>query len=157
MDIFKEHISEYSLIREAIGEYKLTIQEIQQVKKGNDIVCGNGVTVANDKLAYPIPTRRKFSYCTDTIYDPEIVPFIKDSDLLYHEAVYLDELREKAHERMHAITVEASEMALKAKVKALIVGHYSSRYKDLTPILHETQSIFANSYLVIGGKTYPVG
>ena len=155
--IFKEHLSEYSLIREAIGEYKLTIQEIQEVKKGNDIVRGNGVTIANDKLAYPIPKGRKFSYCTDTIYDPEIVPFIKDSDLLYHEATYLDELRDKAHERMHATTVEAAEIALKAKVKALLVGHYSSRYKDLTPVLHETQSIFANSYLAIGGKTYPVG
>jgi len=154
--VFKEHISTQNVRVEAIGKYALSVEEIQEVKKGNDIIRDNGIVIANDKLAHPLRKGRKFSYCTDTMYDPEIVQYVDSSDMLYHEATYLDELKDKARERMHATTVEAAQIAVAAKVKALIIGHYSSRYKNLDPLLTEAQSVFPESFLAIGGKTYAI-
>ena len=90
------------------------------------------------------------------MYEPEIASYIHQVDLLYHEATYLDELKDKAHERMHATAKEAAQIAQMAEVKKLIIGHYSSRYKVLTPLLDEAKLVFENTHLAIEGETHAI-
>jgi ribonuclease Z len=41
-------------------------------------------------------------------------------------------------------------------VKKLLLGHFSSRYGDLEPLLKEAKSYFTNSILSEEGKTYSI-
>jgi ribonuclease Z len=95
-------------------------------------------------------------YAADTQFLPELKQYFADADVLYHETTYLQADTSKAHLRMHATTVEAAEMALNSGVRKLLIGHFSSKYKDLSPFLEEAQSIFANTELALEGTTFDI-
>ena len=57
---------------------------------------------------------------------------------------------------MHATAKEAAQIAQMAEVKKLIIGHYSSRYKVLTPLLDEAKLVFENTHLAIEGETHAI-
>ena len=76
--------------------------------------------------------------------------------MLFHEATYLDDLKDKAKERFHSTTIDAATIAKKAKVDKLVLGHYSSRYKDLKPLLEEARTVFKNTELGIDGMRFEV-
>ena len=61
---------------------------------------------------------------------------------------------EKARQTGHSTTIDAATMAKKAKVKKLVIGHFSSRYNDLEELLAETKSVFRNTYLATDGSTF---
>lgn len=153
--IFREHHAKRNMKSDAIRAYGLSVEEIKLAQNGADITRDETV-IANDKLTHGPKPSRSFAYCTDTKYEPEIVPHVSKVDLLYHEATYLDVLRDKAHERMHATAKEAAQIAHMAGVKKLIIGHYSSRYKDLSPLLDEAKIEFDNTQLAIGGETHSI-
>jgi ribonuclease Z len=99
---------------------------------------------------------RSFAFCSDTVYSESIIPFIHGVDLLYHESTFLHEMVHLAEETMHSTAKQAATIAKKANVGQLIIGHYSSRYKDLSPLLDEAQKKFPNTVLGIEGKTIAV-
>jgi len=99
---------------------------------------------------------RSFAYCTDTIYDPEIVPFIDQVNLLYHEATYLHDLAHKARLRMHSTVKEAAMIAAQARVGRLVLGHYSGRYDDLSPLMQEATEVFPHSTIAIEGEVLKI-
>ena len=72
-------------------------------------------------------------------------------DWLYHEATYDDSLRVKAHNRYHSTSLEAATVAREAGVKHLIMGHFSKRYVDETPLLQEAQKVFPDTRLAHEG------
>ena len=47
-------------------------------------------------------------------------------------------------------------IAQKAQVAKLILGHYSSRYKDITLFKEEAQTVFENVALAEPGKVFNV-
>ena len=152
---FDEIRAEINVKVDAIRTFELTIEEIIALKSGGS-VFRNGQVVPHDRLIVPPKAPRSFAYCSDTIYDPDIVPLISGVDLLYHEATFMHDLVEKAHERMHATAREAAQIAAHAKAGRLIIGHYSSRYRDLRPLLEEAQAVFASSSLAIQGEIFDV-
>jgi len=153
--VIREHHQEDNIDSEAIDRYKLTVEEIVSIKKGASITR-DGVTLERDRLILPAKISRSFAYCTDTVFDPSIIERIKGVDLLYHEATYTHDLADKARLRMHSTAREAATIARDARVKKLIIGHYSSRYTDLTPLLKEARDIFAESYLAIEGEIFNI-
>jgi ribonuclease Z len=90
------------------------------------------------------------------MYNESIIPQIEGVDILYHEATFLNELKERAKQTMHSTAKEAATIAEKAKVKRLIIGHYSQRYFDLTPLQDEAQAVFPNTLLAHEGETHEV-
>ncbi|MBW7893332.1 MAG: ribonuclease Z, partial [Chitinophagaceae bacterium] len=56
----------------------------------------------------------------------------------------------------HSTTRQAAAIAAKAGVKKLIIGHFSSRYRNLEPLLAEAQEIFLNTDLAIEGRKWKV-
>lgn len=120
-----------------------------KIKAGEDFVKDDGTVVANELLTKDPSKPRSYAHLSDTSYIPDVAEKIKGVDLLFHETTYLTQDEDKAKERGHSTAAEAARVALDAKVGRLLVGHYSSRYKDDTLFLKEAQTIFPN---VILGK-----
>jgi len=148
-----ETTSKLNVRSDKISEFELSVDEIKQIKEGRDIKR-NGHIIANSELTLTKRKRKSFAYCSDTVYDEDVIQYISNTDILYHEATYLDELRKQADERMHTTAKGAATIALKANVDQLIIGHFSSRYTELSPLLEESQSVFPNSYLAEEGTSF---
>jgi len=77
---------------------------------------------------------QKISYVVDLIGSDEnrenVVQLVKVSDLLYIEAYFLDEDRERAKERYHLTAKEAGRIAAEAGVGRIETMHYSPKYMD---------------------------
>ena len=103
-----------------------------------------------------IPAKRSYAYCSDTAYSEKIIPYVQKVDLLYHEATFMQDKAKAAAEKFHSTTVEAATIALKSRVKKLLIGHYSARYEELQPLLDEAREIFPETYLAEDGKTFTI-
>ena len=128
----------------------------EELKKGYDYITKEGITIANETVTIPNTPAKSFAFCADTRYDESIIEYIKNVTLLYHETTYLKDQPEKAYERFHSTTEQAATIALKAEVGQLIVGHFSSRYDNLSNFLIETTAIFPNTKLAKEGTTFPI-
>ena len=136
-----------------IGNYHIPVEQILAIKKGEDFITSSGEVIPNEKLISRRLTPRKYAYCSDTIYDEGIIEYIKNANLLYHEATFLNEMAARAKETFHTTALQAGEIAKKAEVTKLIIGHYSARYKDLQPLLEEARTVFKNTILAIEGES----
>jgi len=74
--------------------------------------------------------------------------------VLYHESTFLDSEEALARKTMHSTAKEAATIALKAKVKQLVLGHYSTRYESITLFKEQAETIFPNILLADDGKSY---
>ena len=99
----------------------------------------------------------KLAYCSDTAFDPDLVQHIEQADLLYHESTFTSELADRAKLTFHSTAAQAAEIAARAGVGRLVIGHFSSRYKSLDHFLSEARAIFPRTSLAEEGKTFPVG
>lgn len=90
---------------------------------------------------------RSAAYCGDTAVFPREAEWLRGVDLIYHEATYGSEMEALAVKRFHSTAAQAADVALKAGASQLVLGHFSSRYKDLTPLLDEARAIFPATFL----------
>ena len=74
--------------------------------------------------------------------------------MLYHESTFLSKHQDLANKTTHSTALEAGEIALKARVNKLILGHFSSRYKNLDEFRIEATSLFSNTFIAEEGKIY---
>lgn len=154
--IFREKKKPRSLIKEKLPDF-LTPPQLVRLKWGEDIQDTQGNLVLENKEVTLDPKRsRSYAYCSDSRYKPDLLPYLQHIDLLYHEATFTDDLRERAFYTFHSTARQAAEMALEAKVRHLIIGHFSVRYKNLTPLLAEAQAIFPKTDLAIEGSIFAV-
>ena len=140
-----------NLIKEKFPE-GILLQHIQQLKLGNDVYdeAGNLHYSANE-YTHMAEMPRTFAYCTDTKYDETIIPTIKNVDLLYHEATFTEEHAKRAGETCHSTASQAANIARLATVQKLVIGHFSSRYKDTATFLTEAKAVFPNTLLASEG------
>ena len=154
--LFKEKNKPRRMRKDKIEQYKIPIEEVPNIKAGGDYLLPDGKLINHIELTRPAQLSRSFAFCSDTSYNEEIIPQINGVDILYHEATFLDELKERARQTMHSTAKEAATIAKKARVGKLIIGHYSQRYYDLDPLLNEAQEIFPETFLAIEGKIFDV-
>jgi ribonuclease Z len=151
--IFRETLKSRRMDKSKVGG--LLLQQIVKLKGGEDVVDEQGKILLRSK-DYTLPPRPSFSYayCSDTQPDDSITQQIQGVDLLYHEATFLEDEKEKAKETKHSTAAEAGTVARDAKVGRLVIGHFSARYKDLTPVLEEAKRVFENTSLAIEGESF---
>lgn len=151
--LIREKPKQRRIIKEKIPE-GLLIQELLALKRGKDVLNDDG-SVKYDFREYTLPPRhsRSYAYCSDTRFTRQIIPYIQGVDLLYHEATFSEEMKERAVETHHSTAREAAEIARFSNVKKLVLGHYSTRFKDPAPLLEEAKSVFEESYLTVEGET----
>ena len=104
----------------------------------------------------PPPVPRSYAYISDTRPNQDLIPIIEGVDMLYHETTFLQEDGKLAHETYHSTSVQAAEIAKKADVKRLLIGHFSSRYKTLSEFETEARTVFPDTYAVNDGDVFEV-
>lgn len=154
--LFSEKPRLANVIKDKIEAYQIPYQVIPTIKNGADYTLEDGTVIPNEELTKPAGSPRRFAYCSDTMYSEAILPIIEGVDILYHEATFMHDLLSKAEKTMHTTAYQAAHLAQKANVKQLILGHFSSRYSDLAPLLKEAQNVFEQTTLVEEGKTIVV-
>jgi len=152
--LFHEKPGEANIRKDAIEKYNLTISDIVRIKKGDDFYGNQGKIVDSAELLLPPPTPKSYAFCSDTKYHPGIIPVIQGVDLLYHEATFADEHEKLAKKTTHSTARQAAMIAKEAGVKRLILGHFSSRYDDLSVLKKEAKEVFPNTTLVNDGDVW---
>jgi ribonuclease Z len=155
--LFKEKPRPRKIISDKIREFKIPFEKIEDIRYGADYTLLNGEIISNQVLTEAPSASASYAYCSDTKFTTDIVPLIKGVDLLYHEATFMEESKEKAADRYHSTAMEAATIAKMANVGKLIIGHFSARYQDLQPLLHEARAIFPNTELALEGDLFQVG
>jgi len=154
--LFTEKEALRSIKKEVIEFFRIPIKQIPLIKRGENFIAENGEIIENKQLTNPAPPPRSYAFCSDTAYYERIVPFIKNVDLLYHEATYDEKQKDVAGKRGHSTAKEAAQIAKLANAKRLIIGHLSARYTETDGILAEAREVFGNTDIAIDGKEYSI-
>lgn len=140
--LFAEKPRPNHILRDQIDYYQVPVYELNRIKNGADYVTPDGEVIANSVLTIPADAPRRYAYCSDTLYRPELVPQIKGVDLLFHEATFARTEEARARETHHTTAEQAGKIALEAEVKQLVIGHFSARYEDEETLLKEAEAVF---------------
>ncbi len=152
--IIKEAAKERSLNIDQIENHQVPIAAFKSIKAGENYINDKGEEISYLLLSHDPKPSKSYVYCSDTIFDMDIIPYIKDCTILYHEATYMEALADKALERYHSTAKQAGIIATHAQVHQLLIGHFSSRYDNLEPLLLEAKSIFPNTALALEGLKF---
>ena len=152
--LFQEKPDERKLDVEAVQRYHIHVAYYQKIKNGSDITLDDGTVVENEKLTFDPPPAKSYAFCSDTVYNEEIIPIIQNTDVLYHESTFLESEARLAEKTLHSTAKEAATIALKANVKKLILGHYSTRYDGLERFKKEAEEVFPNVLLGDDGLSF---
>lgn len=145
--LFAEKPTPNHIIREMIDFYQVPLYELNRIKNGADFVTPEGEVVPNGRLTTPSTPPRRYAYCSDTIYQPSLVDYVREVNLLFHEATFADSELQRAKETFHTTARQAAQLAKDAAVKSLLIGHYSARYEDENLLLQEAASVFPHTQL----------
>ena len=154
--LFKEKEKTRNLRKDMIDKYKLSIKDIVKIKSGEDYVTGDGSVVPNSILTLPPLKPRSYAYCSDTVYLKKIAGLIKDVDILYHEATFLEKDKDLAKLTLHSTAKQAASIAKEANAGRLLIGHFSSRYDNTELFEKEAAEIFENTEAVEDGNQYVI-
>ncbi|MEM8939130.1 MAG: ribonuclease Z [Bacteroidota bacterium] len=150
--LFREKQKSRRLNRAILFKYNLSKLEILDLKQGKDIYHKDGsIKYQNELLTLDPHPSYSYAYCADTRYKPELRDMIEGVDMMYHEATFAADMKKRAIETYHTTAAEAAQFAKDARVKKLLLGHFSARYKDLAPIINEAKTVFGNSELATEG------
>ena len=154
--IFREKPKQRHLIGEAVNFYNIPTYMRQAIKDGADYTTPDGDVIPNSRLTKDADPSRSYAYCSDTAPCPENCEYLKDVDLLYHEATFADSEKERAAQTFHSTARQAAEIARGSNAKKLLIGHYSSRYETLNTLLDEAKEVFPNTICAMEGVTVTI-
>lgn len=143
--LFEERCAARHLDKPAVDFYQVPRCCYPAILLGESYTAQDGSIIPNNRLTKPGRIPRRYAYCSDTEYFPNLIEQVRGVDLLYHEATFGEDLRARLATTAHSTAREAATIALKAEVKRLLIGHYSSRYTDVTPLLDKARSVFPNT------------
>lgn len=153
--LFKEKEKSRKINISAVKEFKeIDKCDYNNLKAGKDFKLDSGDVIKNSELTYNPEKPLSYAYCSDTSYKPTIIEIIDGVDLLYHESTFLTDKEYLAKKTGHSTAKQAATIAKKANVKKLVLGHYSSRYKNISLFKKEAQEVFENVSLAETGRVF---
>ena len=152
--LFKEKEGDRKLDMNAVLNNNIDVPYYRKLKQGFDVENKDGKLIKNETVTKTGAKPKSYAFCSDTAYNEAIVPVIKEVDVLYHEATFLEKNKKLALPTKHSTAIQAAEIANRAHVGTLILGHYSTRYNDLEAFRTEAQTLFQNVELAEDGKTF---
>lgn len=148
--LFREKQRPRRMCRQKVAQYQIPANFIESIKAGADYQY-EGESIPHKELTLAAMKSRSYAFCSDTAYHEPIIEQIKRVDLLYHEATFMNELASRAEQTLHSTASQAASIAAQAQVKKLVIGHFSSRYTQLTPLLEEAKDVFTQTVLASEG------
>ncbi len=126
-----------------------------RLKNGEDVKVGEILYRSSDYTEQGDPSK-SYAYCSDTMYNEQMLKEIQNVDLLYHEATFVEHLKDRAKETKHSTAMDAANIAKKAKVGKLLLGHISARYDSGDIHLNEALTIFSQAQVVEDGDIFEI-
>ena len=154
--LFREKEPPLNVDKAVIARYGLSIAQITAAKRGEGVQLDTGETIPAGQLTYRPYAPRSYAYLSDTNFSARAAGLCAGVDLMYHEATYAAAERKIARERGHATSAEAARAAVLAGARRLVIGHYSSRYKDEMQLVEEARALFAETYPATEGTTFTI-
>jgi ribonuclease Z len=154
--LFREKSKPLNVIKKQIETYGLGIADVVKVKRGEDFITESGELIPNRKLTLPPKRRRSYAYISDTAYEPAVAERVKGVDLLFHEATFSAKDTKLAAQTLHSTAAQAATIAKLAGVEKLLIGHFSTRYRDPVILEEEAREIFTHTVGVKDGDLYSV-
>ncbi|AOM80415.1 ribonuclease Z [Pedobacter steynii] len=154
--VFNEKKRLRKVIVEKLEEENIPLEYYPLLKRGVDLTLPDGTVLLNKDYTTDSDEPRKYAYCSDTLCDGSYFELIQNCDTLYHEATFLHEMLERANQTHHTTALQAAETAIKTGAKKLLIGHFSSRYKTLQPLLEEASQVFEHTQLAQEGSTFSI-
>ena len=139
-----------------LDKYNPDVKSIRAIKEGADFITNLGELVPNLECAVPARLPRSYAYCSDTLFHMPLMDILIGTSTIYHESTYLHDLQDKAFSRFHSTAKEAAEIAKGAEAEQLILGHFSSRYKDLEPFRKEAMTVFPKVEIAKEGESFEI-
>jgi len=152
--LFKEKPFERKLDIDKAEALQIDKAYYRKLKQGDDVVNEQGELISNATVTFEGHEPKSYAFCSDTAYKEAIVPLIKDVDVLYHESTFLEAHAHLCVRTKHSTAKQAATIALKANVKTLILGHYSTRYGGLQGFKTEAETVFKKVLLADDGKVF---
>lgn len=142
-------------INKKVVDIELTPLQINALKDGQDAVDRHGKILFKwEEATYPAQPSHSYAFCSDTKYLPKLHEYLQDVNLMYHEATFSEDMAERASLTYHSTAKQAAMVARDANATKLILGHFSTRFKDLSPLLNEAKTVFSNTELAIEGTVF---
>lgn len=154
--LFREKQRPNNILKEKIEEYDIHYNLIPGIKAGQDLSLPDGRIVPNAELTIPATPPRSYAFCSDTAPSDEVVEAVKGVDLLYHEATFTEEHIEEAAIAYHSTAAQAAEIAKRAGVRHLLIGHISGRYENVDQHLVEARAVFEKTDMAQEGFPWEV-
>ena len=154
--LFKEKPGLNTILPEQTSKYNVPVYEMNRLKAGFDFTTEDGIVIPNELLTKPAALPRSYAYCSDTLYNPNLVNQIKGVNLLFHEATFANTEKIRAKQTFHSTAEDAANIALQAEAKQLLIGHFSARYRNKEVLLDEAKALFPDTLLAIELETYSV-
>ena len=151
---FKEKPGDRKLDMNAVLNANIDVAYYRKLKQGADVINNDGHIVENKSVTLDPKPPKSYAFCSDTAYNEAILPIIKGVDVLYHESTFIEKNEALAAPTKHSTAKQAATIAKKANAKQLILGHYSTRYDDLSVFKTEAKTIFENVELAKDGKKF---
>ena len=150
--LFKEKAFDRKLLVDKVEENHIDVAYYRKLKQGADVLNSYGELISNSDVTTEGVLSKRYAFCSDTAYCEAIIPIIKNVDVLYHESTFLDAHASLCAKTKHSTAKQAAHIAKKATVGTLILGHYSSRYRNLEDFKTEAQTVFDNVDIAQDGK-----
>jgi ribonuclease Z len=154
--IFTEKQRLRKMIKSKIDDLAIPAEMIPLIKNGQSFKDKKGKIHLSEELTTEADQPKTYAYCSDTICSWKYLNYISKVDMLYHEATFMNDMIDRAEETFHTTALQAAEVALKAEVKKLLLGHFSARYRDLNPLLEEAKTVFQDTQLAVEGQTFQI-
>ncbi|SDS28587.1 RNAse Z [Formosa sp. Hel1_31_208] len=152
--LFKEKIGDRKLDMNAVLNADIDVAYYRKLKQGGDVPDKAGHIIKNESVTTDPKPPKSYAFCSDTAYNEDMIPLIKDVDVLYHESTFLEKNEALAAPTKHSTAKQAATIAKKANVGQLILGHYSTRYDNLSLFKTEAETVFKPVSLAQDGKAF---
>ncbi len=154
------------LFKEKPGERKLNVDAaiaagidksyFRKLKASKDVLNEKGVLIPHESVTFPPEPPKSYAFCSDTVYNREMLPLIEDVTALYHESTFLDVHEHLCKKTKHSTAKQAAKIAKEAGAGKLILGHFSTRYDDLSLFEKEAQTVFENTEMADDFKVFEI-
>ena len=152
--LFKEKPFERKLDIDKAKARNIDKAYFRKLKQGDDVVNEQGRIIPNAEVTLEGHQPKSYAFCSDTAYKEDIIPIIKDVDVLYHESTFMDAHEHLCAKTKHSTAKQAATIALMANASQLILGHYSTRYGSLEGFKAEAKTVFKAVLLAEDGKVF---
>lgn len=152
--IFREKKRQRKIRKDKVGELQIPPEYFPLLKRGVDYTDSNGKVFKAMDLTEESEAPKSYAYCSDTMYDKVYISRLTNVNTLYHETTFMHDMIDRAKETHHTTAIEAAQIAKEINAEKLLIGHFSARYKDLSPLLLEAKTVFEDTFIAEQGETF---